>query len=123
MYQQIVVRRNHQKASHYRRCFNSSAETIRIKRISFRDRFVSSSASVVHINLEFVNKLLLVLLATLSEEAFFNDDEEALTSQVDAAFSTIPVKLTALLPRLHVTISSTNTKNVFTVVLMSLSIL
>jgi hypothetical protein len=31
--------------------------------------------------------------------------------------------LTALLPRLHVTISSTNTKNVFTVVLMSLSIL
>ena len=58
-----------------------------------------SSASVVHINLELVNKLR-VLLATLSEEAFFNDDEEALTSHVDAALSTIPVKLTALLLRL-----------------------
>ena len=48
---------------------------------------------------ELVNKLR-VLLATLSEEAFFNDDEEALTSHVDAALSTIPVKLTALLLRL-----------------------
>ena len=96
---------------------------VRLKEYLSEIGLLPSSASVVHINLEFVNKLLLVLLATLSEEAFFNDDEEALTSQVDAAFSTIPVKLTALLPRLHVTISSTNTKNVFTVVLMSLSIL
>ena len=81
-----------------------------------------SSTSVDHMNLVLVNRLL-VSLTTLSEETFLSDEEEALTLQAAASLSTVPVKLTALLLRLYTNVSSINTKNVFTVVLMSFSIL